>query len=117
MLLANDSLSRHQAIPSPAPLGPRSPYTRTLQQAKNPGRVIAVPPAFVSEVLDCLEDIACNAIRVPRSLEESVKYSLEVVAGPDVDTAGAAFLCYRGGPYGKRSVEGVRTDGGGGWNV
>ncbi|RMZ55828.1 hypothetical protein APUTEX25_003794, partial [Auxenochlorella protothecoides] len=56
--------------------------------AKNPGRVIAVPPAFVSEVLDCLEDIACNAIRVPRSLEESVKYSLEVVAGPDVDTAG-----------------------------
>ncbi|KAL6778871.1 hypothetical protein ACKKBF_B04265 [Auxenochlorella protothecoides x Auxenochlorella symbiontica] len=57
-------------------------------QAKNPGRVIAVPPAFVSEVLDCLEDIACNAIRVPRSLEESVKYSLEVVAGPDVDTAG-----------------------------
>lgn len=53
-------------------------------QAVNPGRVIAVPPAFVSEVLGCLEDVACHAAQVPRALEESVKHSLEVVAAEEV---------------------------------
>lgn len=61
-------------------------------QAVNPGRVIAVPPAFVGELLGCLEDLACHASQVPRALEERLRRSLEVVAAEEAPENAAAAM-------------------------
>ena len=52
-------------------------------QASNPGKVVSVSPAVVSECFECLEDLAACDLEVPASLEEPQRRCLEVVASPE----------------------------------
>ena len=72
---------------------------------------MAVTPATVSEVLACLEDIFGGESSVPPSLEEAVRFSLDVAAGREALGDGAG----RAGGVGEGEREGVGPSGFGSW--